>query len=128
MEQAMQQLWTTAEATKRQLAALPQVDTSQVEVDLPYGLQTTVTMAEYNAANTGLFTRAQAPITKVLRDHGFQPAEMADIVLVGGSTRMPQIRKLVKEYFKKDQIYCDIDPDEAIAVGAASGFGCGHRG
>jgi len=125
---AMQHLWTTAEATKRQLASLPQEESSKVDVELPYGERTTVSWGEYNTATAALYTRARAPIVQVLRDHGFQPEEMAEIVMVGGSTRMPQIRKLVKEHFKKDEIHCDIDPDEAIAVGAASGFGCGHKG
>ena len=130
---AMQHLYTSAEHTKRQLSNLhptakftaePEYADYQVDVDLPYGLKTTVSLLDYNKINKHLFERASKPITSVLSDHGYDQSEIQEIVLVGGSTRMPQVRSMVKEYFKRDHVYTSIDPDEAIAIGAAAGFGC----
>jgi len=127
-KQAMQALWTTAELTKIELSKQTQVPESQVQVKLPYGLQTTVSLGEYDTKNKVLYERAMEPIRKVLDGHGFKPDEIHELVLVGGSTRMPQIQKMILTHFKREKLHNSIDPDEAIAIGAAAGFGCGHKG
>jgi len=133
---AMQHLYTTAERTKRQLSALlPNASCSKetkyaalkIDVDLPYGLKTSVSLLDYNTINEKLFERAKKPISKVLSDNGYNHTEIDDVVLVGGSTRMPQIRSMIKDYFGNRNLYTSIDPDEAIAIGAAAGFGCRNK-
>jgi len=134
--EAMQKLYTSAESAKRQLSMLhpsskctlePEYAAYKVDVELPFGFSTSVSLLEYNQINQHLFKRASKPITAVLSNNGFNITEMNEIVLVGGSTRMPQIQTLLKEYFQRDHVYTSIDPDEAIAVGAAAGFGCRNK-
>lgn len=122
---AMQHLWTEAELAKCKLSAVD-ADTP-VAVTLPYGFNTTITRREYDAINAPLFERALKPIKNVLVGNGFTKEEIHEIVLVGGSTRMPRIQAMVAEYFGKKELHNSIDPDEAIAVGAAAGFGCNNK-
>ena len=66
----------------------------------------------------GLVARTMAPIRKALRDAGLTVAGIDGVVLVGGATRMPSIRRAVAEYFRREPL-TDVDPDEAVAIGAA---------
>lgn len=64
------------------------------------------------------FQKAIAPITKVLNDSKYKPEDIHSIVLIGGSTRLPQISKMLKKMFPTTQIYNNIDPDTTVAIGA----------
>lgn len=71
------------------------------------------------SSSQDLFRSTLKPVQKVLEDGGLQKHELDEIVLVGGSTRIPKIQQLVKEYFNGKEPTRGINPDEAVAYGAA---------
>ncbi|KAG8789100.1 ATPase with role in protein import into the ER [Ceratobasidium sp. 428] len=79
----------------------------------------TLTRAKFEELNLDLFTRTLASISNILRDTGHTPQDIDDVVLVGGSTRIPIIRKLLKDFFRGLEPRMGINPDEAVAYGAA---------
>lgn len=78
----------------------------------------TLTRAQFFAATQGLTDRTLAAVRKALRDAKLKPEELQGIVLVGGSTRMPQIRRAVADYFGREPLV-NLNPDEVVALGAA---------
>jgi heat shock protein 5 len=66
-----------------------------------------------------LFKKTMAPVEKVMEDSGFKKTEIAEVVLVGGSTRIPKVQQLIKDYFNGKEPNKGINPDEAVAYGAA---------
>ncbi|MET0311106.1 MAG: molecular chaperone HscC [Burkholderiaceae bacterium] len=106
-----------AEAAKRRL--VPEVQTA---VALPAGVgaggEVTVTQEEYEAACAPLLARLRAPVERALRDARLRAAELDEIVLVGGATRMPAVRKLVAQLFARLPAR-HVDPDQTVALGAA---------
>ncbi|KAL3916075.1 MAG: hypothetical protein SGARI_008043 [Bacillariaceae sp.] len=80
----------------------------------------TLTLDEYNTVCQSLFDRAVLPVTRLLDDLTLQPDDMDEIVMVGGTTRMPQIRTLVGQAFSNAELNTHIDPDITVAYGAAS--------
>ncbi len=74
--------------------------------------------ATFDQLTSSLVARTMAPVRRALRDAGLTVAGIDGVVLVGGATRMPSIRRAVAEYFKREPL-TDIDPDEAVALGAA---------
>jgi len=76
--------------------------------------------SEYSQVAQPLFDRSILPVTRLLKDLDLDAAEIDEIVMVGGTTRMPQIRQLVKEAFPVSQLNTHIDPDITVAYGAAS--------
>ena len=79
-----------------------------------------LTLADYNTACKRLFDRAVLPVTRLLDDLTLEPSDMDEIVMVGGTTRMPQIRSLVGQAFPNAELNVHIDPDITVAYGAAS--------
>jgi len=79
----------------------------------------TLTRAKFEELNTDLFKRTLGPLTKVLKDADLQKHDIAEIVLVGGSTRIPKVQAMLKKYFKGKEPNTGINPDEAVAYGAA---------
>jgi len=79
-----------------------------------------ITSEEYNTAVAPLFDRSVIPATRLLDDLTLSRDEVDEIVMVGGTTRMPHIRELVRQAFPKAQLNTDIDPDVTVAYGAAS--------
>jgi molecular chaperone DnaK (HSP70) len=79
-----------------------------------------ITLEEYNTAVAPLFGRSVVPATRLLDDLTLSRDEVDEIVMVGGTTRMPQIRELVRQAFPKAQLNTHIDPDITVAYGAAS--------
>ena len=82
-------------------------------------LKETLTRAKFEELNKDLFKKCAAPIKTVLDDSDTRSNEVDQIVLVGGSTRIPYIRKLVKLIFKNREPATGVNPDEAVAFGAA---------
>jgi molecular chaperone DnaK (HSP70) len=80
----------------------------------------TMTLQDYNNACQSLFDRAVLPVTRLLEDLTLKPSDMDEIVMVGGTTRMPQIRQLVGHAFPNAELNTHIDPDITVAYGAAS--------
>ncbi|KZT05220.1 heat shock protein 70 [Laetiporus sulphureus 93-53] len=78
----------------------------------------TLTRAKFEELNMDLFRKTMKPVEQVLKDANLKKEDIAEIVLVGGSTRIPKVQQLLKEYFGKEPSK-DINPDEAVAYGAA---------
>jgi molecular chaperone DnaK (HSP70) len=79
-----------------------------------------LTLEEYNTACQHLLDRSIVPVTRLLNDLTLSPDDMDEIVMVGGTTRMPQIRQLVRQAFPQAELNTHIDPDITVAYGAAS--------
>jgi len=79
----------------------------------------TLTRAVFEELTVSLVARTMMPVRKALRDAGTAITDIQGIVLVGGATRMPAIRRAVAEYFRREPL-TDVDPDEAVALGAAT--------
>lgn len=110
---AMRRLRTACEKAKR---ALSSGVTAQVEVD-DHVLE--LSRAKFEALNREPFERTLETVKKVLKDAKMTPPEIDDVVLVGGSTRIPKVQELLSEYFGGRQLCRTINPDEAVAYGAA---------
>src|SRR5271156_1069987 len=77
-----------------------------------------ITRAEFNELIRPIIARTMAPVKMALADAKLEPKEMDEVVLVGGSTRIPLVRKTVGDYFQRAP-HCELDPDEVVALGAA---------
>lgn len=78
-----------------------------------------LTRAKFEELNADLFKKTMDPVSIALEDSGLKKSQIDEIVLVGGSTRIPKIRSLVKEFFNGKEPNTGINPDEAVAFGAA---------
>jgi len=79
----------------------------------------TLTRAKFEELNMDLFRKTMKPVEQVLKDAGVKKEDIDDVVLVGGSTRIPKVQQLLKEYFNGKEPSKGINPDEAVAYGAA---------
>lgn len=79
----------------------------------------TLTRAKFEELNLALFKKTLKPVEKVLKDSGLQKEDIDDIVLVGGSTRIPKVQQLLEKFFNGKKASKGINPDEAVAYGAA---------
>ena len=116
---AVQKLRREAERAKRALSSAPEV---RVEIEglLPgVDLSETVTRAKFEELCADLFRQTLVPVEKVLEDADVQRAEVSEVVLVGGSTRIPKIAALLTKFFGGKAPNRSVDPDEAVAYGAA---------
>jgi len=116
---AMKRLKTACERAKR---ALSSSATTSVELDsLMDGIDfnSSISRARYEELCADIFRRALDPVEKVLRDSKMSKSDIHDIVLVGGSTRIPKIQQLLQELFNGKELCKSINPDEAVAYGAA---------
>ena len=119
---ALQRLKEAAEKAKIELS-----NSSQTDVNLPYitadasgpkHLNVKLTRAKLESLVEELIERTIAPCRTAIKDAGVNVADIQDVILVGGMTRMPKVQEKVKEFFGKDPRK-DVNPDEAVAVGAA---------
>ena len=78
-----------------------------------------MTRARFEELNNDLFKKTLGPVEKVMKDAGLKKTEVDEIVLVGGSTRIPKIQQLIKDFFNGKEPSRGINPDEAVAYGAA---------
>merc|ERR1712044_122861 len=107
------------EKAKRALSAAHQV---RVEVESLFegeDFSETLTRAKFEELNMDLFKGTLKPVQKVLEDSDLTKKDIDEIVLVGGSTRIPKVQQLVKEFFNGKEPSKGINPDEAVAYGAA---------
>ncbi|TPQ32730.1 MULTISPECIES: molecular chaperone DnaK [Cupriavidus] len=119
---ALQRLKEAAEKAKIELSS-----SQQTEINLPYitadasgpkHLNLKITRAKLEALVEDLITRTIEPCRTAIKDAGVKVSEIDDVILVGGMTRMPKVQEQVKEFFGKEARK-DVNPDEAVAVGAA---------
>lgn len=116
---ALRRLRTACERAKRTLSSSTQ---AQVEIDsLHEGIDfmATITRAKFEALCDGLFKRCITPLEQVLRDSKLSKDKIHEIVMVGGSSRIPKIREMVTAFFNGKKLNDSVHPDEAVAYGAA---------
>nr|WCH56159.1 Hsp70-type chaperone [Calliblepharis sp.] len=120
--QALQRLTEAAEKAKMELSSL-----SQTDINLPFitstdtgpkHLEKTITRAKFENLCQDLIDRCQIPVNNALKDAHLDAGNIDEIVLVGGSTRIPAVQKLVKDIIGKDPNQ-SVNPDEVVAIGAA---------
>lgn len=118
-KRAMRRLRTVCERAKKNLSSANQ---TTIEVDSIHegrDLNVTLTRAKFESLCLDIFKKTLEPVDRVLRDAKVSKAEVHDVVLVGGSTRIPKIQELLSEYFNGKELCRSINPDEAVAYGAA---------
>lgn len=116
---AVQKLRREVEKAKRALSAAHQV---RLEIESFFDgedFSESLTRAKFEELNMDLFRSTMVPVKKVMEDADMKKDEIDEIVLVGGSTRIPKVQQLVKEYFNGKEPSRGINPDEAVAYGAA---------
>jgi heat shock protein 5 len=118
-KRSMAKLRRETEKAKRALSSVHQ---TKVEIE---GLldgedfSETLTRAKFEELNNDLFKKTLKPVGQVLKDSGLKKTEIHEIVLVGGSTRIPKVQQLIKDFFNGKEPNRGINPDEAVAYGAA---------
>ena len=118
-KRAVRRLRTACERAKRTLSSSTQ---STVEIDSLYegiDFHSTITRARFEELCSDLFRSTLEPVEKAMRDAKLDKSKIDEIVLVGGSTRIPKIQKLLTDYFNGKDLNKSINPDEAVAYGAA---------
>jgi len=118
-KRALRRLRTACERAKRTLSASAQAN---IEIDSLFegiDFYTTITRARFEEMCADLFRGTLDPVEKALRDSKLDKASIHDVVLVGGSTRIPKVQKLLSEFFNGKELNKSINPDEAVAYGAA---------
>ncbi|OBA21915.1 heat shock 70 kDa protein [Metschnikowia bicuspidata var. bicuspidata NRRL YB-4993] len=118
-QRALRRLRTACERAKRTLSSSAQ---TSIEIDSLFegiDLYTSITRARFEELCQDLFRSTLDPVEKVLRDAKVDKSQVDEIVLVGGSTRIPKVQKLVSDFFNGKEPNKSINPDEAVAYGAA---------
>jgi len=120
---ALQRLKEAGEKAKCELSTV-----GETEINLPFvtadaagpkHLLLKLTRARFEQLAGDLFERSIPPCRRALEDAGLKPEDIDEVVLVGGSTRVPKIQEIVKEFFHKKELNKEVNPDEVVAVGAA---------
>lgn len=119
---ALQRLQEACEKAKKELSSLP-----QTEINLPFvtadasgpkHLQVTITRAKFEELIDKFVARIKKPLEQALEDAKLKPSAIDEVVLVGGSTRIPKVQQIVKDFFGKEP-HKGVNPDEVVAIGAA---------
>lgn len=119
---ALQRLQEACEKAKKELSS-----TATTDINLPFitadatgpkHLQISISRSEFEELIDPLIERCRGPVLQALKDAKLQPSEIDEVVVVGGSTRVPKVQQLVKEVFGKDP-HKGVNPDEVVAAGAA---------
>jgi len=119
---ALQRLREAAEKAKIELSSSQQTDINlpfiTADANGPKHLQMSLTRAKFESLVDDLLLKTLGPCQQAVKDSGFRVEEIDEVILVGGSIRIPKVQELVKEFFKKEP-HKGINPDEVVAVGAA---------
>jgi molecular chaperone DnaK len=119
---ALQRLKEAAEKAKCELSGTLQTDVNlpfiTANAEGPKHLNITLSRAKLEQIVADLVERCRGPVVQALKDAGLTPSQIDEVVLVGGSTRMPKVQELVKEIFGKEP-HKGVNPDEVVAIGAA---------
>ena len=116
---ALRRLRTACERAKRTLSSTAQ---TTIEIDSLFegiDFYSTITRARFEELNMDLFRKCMEPVEKCLRDSKIDKSQVHDVVLVGGSTRIPKVQQLLQDFFNGKELCKSINPDEAVAYGAA---------
>ncbi|GLI59782.1 hypothetical protein VaNZ11_001745, partial [Volvox africanus] len=116
---ALQKLRREAERAKRALSTQHQVRVEIESLAEGVDLSEPLTRARFEELNLDLFRKTMEPVKKALEDANLKKTDIDEIVLVGGSTRIPKVQELLKEFFEGKEPSKGVNPDEAVAYGAA---------
>ena len=116
---AIRMLKAAAERAKRTLSTATTASVICESIYQGHDLMDNISRAMFENLNGDLFRKCIEPVNKVLSDSGTSKADITDVVLVGGSTRIPYVQQLLKDYFNGKEPCRGVDPDEAVAYGAA---------
>ena len=121
-QMALQRLQEACEKAKKELSSAQSTDINlpfiTADASGPKHLQLSISRAEFEKLVDGLIERVRGPVLKAMDDAKLKAGEIDEVVLVGGSTRIPKVQELVKEIFGKDP-HKGVNPDEVVAIGAA---------
>jgi len=121
-QMALQRLQEACEKAKKELSTVPQTEINlpfiAAEGGVPKHLQVNITRAKFEELTDSLIERCRGPVMQALSDAKLNPGDINEVVLVGGSTRIPKVQQLVKDIFNKEP-HRGVNPDEVVAVGAA---------
>ncbi len=100
--------------------ALSSQETATIDIELPQGrrYQREITRPQFEQLIDPVLQRTVAPVKQAMKDAGLKPEQIEEVVLVGGSTRIPKVREMVRELFRREP-HCELNPDEVVALGAA---------
>jgi molecular chaperone DnaK len=119
---ALQRLTEACEKAKRELSSVPQTDINlpfiTADASGPKHLLMTITQAKFEELIDKFMTRIKKPCEQALTDAKIRPADIDEVVLVGGSTRIPKVQQYVRQFFGKEP-HKGVNPDEVVAIGAA---------
>ncbi|MEM9369078.1 MAG: molecular chaperone DnaK [Planctomycetota bacterium] len=119
---ALQRLQEACEKAKKELSSLPETDINlpfiTMDASGPKHLTMKITRSKFEELIDDLVEKCREPVMQALKDAGMSPSDIDEVVLVGGSTRVPKVRELVKTIFGKEP-HQGVNPDEVVAVGAA---------
>ena len=119
---ALQRLQEACEKAKKELSTTAQTDINlpfiTADANGPKHLLSTITRSKFEQLSDGLIDRCRKPVLQALADAKMNPSDIDEVVLVGGSTRIPKVQSMVKEIFGRDP-HKGVNPDEVVAVGAA---------
>jgi heat shock protein 5 len=118
-KRAVQKLRREVERVKRALSSQHQ---ARLEIESFFDgvdFSDTLTRARFEELNLDLFKKTLGPLTRVLEDAHLKKSDVDEIVLVGGSTRIPKVQELLKDFFNGKELNKGVNPDEAVAYGAA---------
>ena len=119
---ALQRLQEACEKAKKELSSASTTDINlpfiTADATGPKHLQMSITRSKFEQLVDPLIERCRGPLTQALKDAKLQPSEIDEVVLVGGSTRIPKVQELVTKMFGKDP-HKGVNPDEVVAIGAA---------
>jgi len=119
---SLQRLQEACEKAKKELSSVPQTDINlpfiTADASGPKHLQMNITRAKFEELVDPLIERCRGPVMRALEDAKLKPSQIDEVVLVGGSTRVPKVRQLVKDIFGKEP-HQGVNPDEVVAIGAA---------
>merc|ERR1711988_1701704 len=118
-KRALRRLRTACERAKRTLSSTAQ---TSIGIDSLYDgcdFYSSITRARFEEMNMDLFRKCMEPVEKVVRDAKMDKSSIHEVVLVGGSTRIPKVQNLLSEFFNGKELCKSINPDEAVAYGAA---------
>merc|ERR1712022_61880 len=117
-QRALRRLRTACERAKRTLSSSTQ---AHIEIDSLYDgvdFNSVITRARFEDLNMGIFKKCMEPVEKCLKDSKLAKSQVHEIVLVGGSTRIPKVQDMLSEFFNGKELNKSINPDEAVAYGA----------
>ena len=115
---SMRRLRTACERAKRNLSSSA---TTTVEIDSLFDgidMMSSITRARFEELSVDVFKRTMDPVDKVLQDAKISKSDVDEIILVGGSTRIPKVQKMLSDYFNGKELCKSLNPDEAVAIGA----------